>query len=197
MSAIDSLIRVAPVLYNKRISELRDEVEALKDVIRRRNLEIFWRDYSSDHLRGAAANWNFWSRGAPCCACLNCMMGGRTDKKNGDSMIRGQNHNTFNCDWQAPFEKLIRDSGFVVASVCGCGSCCSCMGGGEKRVAPSPEFSHWGGNANFDIDAHIVLFARHDWVCFAAGRKLWNASSVDDVELVRYKNFIDMLVDIQ
>ena len=91
--SIDKLAICSKILYDKRLLEQRQEIEALK-------LRVFWLENGEGRMREAMNTFNL---NITKCGCLACTVSGRCDDEND---FHGSG--TSNCYFKKPFEDLMR-----------------------------------------------------------------------------------------
>ena len=162
-SVVDKLVLVSRIFADQRVSELLAENRQLK-------LQLFWKDYGIKNLQESMQRANT-KTGGPYCKCLACAVSGRLDE---DDEAAG-----FECYFKPYFDALLLECEIDTKN----------GGGGEGRQ----HMSNSSGNWVYDEECHIVRIGRDDWAFFTYGSKLWNATSVDDPELLRLSNLFAKL----
>jgi hypothetical protein len=164
-SVVDKLVVVSKIFADQRVIELLAENRKLK-------LQLFWKDYGIKNLEKSMQRANT-KTGGPHCKCLACAVSGRLDEDE-DGEAAG-----FECCFKPYFDALLLECEIETKN----------GGGGEGRQ----HMSNSSGNCVYDEECHIVRLGRDDWAFFTYGSKLWNATRVDDPELLKLSNLFAKL----
>ena len=113
------------------------------------------------------------------CHCINCMVSGRCyfhedEYMDNEIELKGNNQNTFHCQFQSAFEKLLEKNELSWTHDLG-----------HLIVIDEIDF-----RCSSDVNAHFSNCAHGNWVVFKFGKKLWSASSIQNPEIQKYKNLI-------
>jgi hypothetical protein len=163
---IETLALCSKVLYDERLLELRQEVESLR-------LRIFWLTHGKRRFTETMHRVNEHSI---CCACLFCCVAGRqVDRRDEVS----NNNDALHCLFRARFESYLRKHGLTWV-----------YNTGTPVHIPIVDDGHPSARHCYDVDAHFVVFGQGHWISWAFGKKLWQATSPLDPELIRYTSFL-------
>ena len=159
-------------IYINYILEQSKELDYLK-------LEIFWLKYGVDTFKKALQMLNLKKIK---CKCINCVISKRYNK---NKYINDPNQNPFKCSFKSQFNIYLNKYGLIFYE-------------NNSNIISNAKFIHNHINDKFcsDLDVHFENGFRHDWTQWKFGKKLLNANSINDKEIVKYKQFIDHILQI-
>mgnify|MGYP001256139294 CR=1 FL=1 len=169
---------VLKIVLDHRFLELRREVEKLK-------LDIFWLKHGKAKLAYAMQCFNL---GVTRCNCVRCVAGDRLPLDVLEDFLDFQPDD---CQWQAPFENFVTESGLSVALR---------TGATEEIIDLSllprlPPKDHHDSEEHFSpAKADFVLYHWDDWVHFGIGYNLWSCECINAKRLQRYQDFLNACI---
>jgi len=142
-------------------------------------LSAFWKDHSIESLCNTMRWANKNHPDSPHCTCISCICLGRHDGND-------ENNNRWNCIFKPWFEEQIASCGMDFH-----------RGTKNQHCIEHKSASKWVVNldAHFvsKADKHLTSQTGAEWDCLSYGNKLYNASSVDDVELRKLERLFAVL----
>lgn len=155
-------------IYETYILEQSKEIEYLK-------LENFWLKYGVNTFNNALQIFNL---NKVKCKCINCIMANRYNK---NKYINDPNQDPFKCKFKIKFELYLKK--------------CNLHFNDSNNIELS-KYSHNVIKCDYcsNSDTHFENGFRHDWTNWRFGKKLLNAKSINDIEIIKYKQLIDKIL---
>ncbi len=174
LMTVDSLALACTVLFDRRVLEQRSEIETLKR-------HVFWLKNGTARMRAAICEFN---RTVTRCACYTCRDCGRVRVFDGEEDDRSlwKSARSWNCEFQAVFEKTIERHGLLIAR--DDKDCLVHEGIPSDHDRSHPQYQ--------TSDSHLCLGGNGDWMFWTFGERLWSRC-VDSPSIRAYLELLAFL----
>jgi hypothetical protein len=174
LSNLTGIAAIMGEYQDQAILELAEENKRLA-------LSLFWRDHKASKLSEVMRQANMSHPNSPFCKCCGCLSSGRWTGNDVEA-------DRWTCRFESWMKTKVAECGMFAVKGC------------KNQIAISHDACN-PKNWVIDVDAHIILNADahllnqggYAWNCFTYGRKLYNATSVDDIELQKLRKLFETL----